>query len=401
MKILYIASGTSMSGGATKSFLAMLREAKNAGIKYEIVCPDDRGLTEYLRKAGEKVHVVHFRHACLPPTWGGLSDKLKWLPRLIHNKWVNHKAKPEITKIAKDMSADLIHENSSVLDVGYHASKKLRIPDVIHIREYGDLDFKMKLPGRDNRLSDPDTYTISITKDIYEYKNQDKTSNGIQIYNGIIRSESIKYDCDKEEFFLYAGRIEPAKGVTELITSYIAYAKKTQNPIPLRIAGKTNYPSYLESEKSRLSAAGISECVDWLGEREDLGFLMSKAMATVVPSRFEALGRVMPEAMACGSLCIARNTGGSKEQMDNGRNLTGGDIAIAYETTDELAGILEEVTECVRNTNPFAEGGKYHAMIMRSQMAVTEYFSEHKFGEKLLNFYSFVVSSYKGGRSGK
>lgn len=393
MKILYIASGTKMSGGATKSFIAMLRQAKKAGIRYEVVCPDEFGLTKYLRDIGETVHVVHYRHACLPPTWG-VANKAKWLPRLIHNSWINLKAIPKVTEIARNMRADLIHENSSVMNVGYNVAKSLGIPDIIHIREYGDLDFKMKLPGRRGRLADPNTFTISITKNIAKHLNQESLKSATQIYNGVIRRDALKYDPEKENYFLYAGRIEPAKGVSELIAAYVDYARTTENPFSLIIAGGTNYPDYLESERAKVNSSGFSDCVKWLGNCDDLTPLMSKATATIVPSRFEALGRVMPEAMACGCLCIGRYTGGTKEQIDNGRDLTGDDIAIPYDDTGQLTEILTEVTRTARTSSPFEVGGIYHAAIMRSQRSVAEFFSEDRFGERLMDFYKFVMTAH-------
>ena len=45
---------------------------------------------------------------------------------------------------------------------------------------------------------------------------------------------------------------------------------------------------------------------------------MSKALALFVPSSFEGFGFITVEAMFCGCLVIGRNTGGTKEQFDNG-----------------------------------------------------------------------------------
>ena len=397
MKILYIASGTKLTGGATKSFLSMLAEAKKAGVEYEVVCPDGDGLTAHLQKLGIKVHIVPYRHACLPPH-RGWKNKLKWIPRIIHNRWINHKAHLRITKIARLYSPDIIHENSSAIDVGYHASKKTSIPDVIHIREYGDLDFQMHLPGRDRRLTDLNVYTIPITKDIASYKNQHDSPRSVQLYNGIIREGQIRYTSQKKPYFLYAGRIEEAKGVDMLIDAYTAYARTSVNPFHLYLAGGCNYPDFLDSLKKKIEKNGLSSLVTWLGERNDTDNLMYTASATIIPSEFEALGRVMPEAMANGSLCIGRNTGGTKEQMDNGRRYIGKEVAYSFESVNELTKLLTEVADKAKDPATFEINGIFYNMIKDSQKVVLEFFSESRFGEKLIDFYNKILSERDGNQ---
>lgn len=368
----------------------MLNQAGSHGVEYEVVCPDAKGLTGYLHDNGIKVHVVPFRHAILPRS-KSFMDKVKWMPRLIHNSWLNYKAIGTIMSIAKEFGADMIHENSSVLNVGYQAAKKLHIPDVIHIREYGDLDFNMVIPGMAKRLASETVHTISITKDIARHRNQLDNPHAAQIYNAVMKGRDLRYNPDKKKFFLYAGRIEEFKGTTELIDAYIAYASKEESPLPLYIAGCTNFPTYQEELVTRVKKAGLDNYVKWLGERMDVADIMYETVCTIIPSRFEGFGRVMPEAMTNGSLCIGRNTGGTKEQMDNGRSITGRDIAFAYDTVSELSGLFSEVTRMVSNANPFDEGGEFHDMIMRSQRVVESLYSEESFGKKLMDFYNRIL----------
>ena len=66
---------------------------------------------------------------------------------------------------------------------------------------------------------------------------------------------------------------------------------------------------------------------------------MRQAKAIIIPSHNEGFGRCMPEAMFNGCLCIGHDTGGTKEQMDNGTEATGEDIALRYQTEDQLTDI--------------------------------------------------------------
>lgn len=397
MKVLYIASGTNMAGGATKSLITMLLQMKVHGIQFEVVCPDEKGLTQWLRENGIKVHVVHFRHVRLP-FFRSLSDKIKWLPRVVHDFWINYRARAGVERIAREFQPDIIHENSSVINVGYHASKAIGVPDVVHIREYGDLDFKMTLPGRSRRLNDRHVFTISITKDICRHLHQDTNPKATQIYDGIVATSDFRLNEDKKKWFLYAGRIERAKGIDDLLEAYVNYVNSSHTPLPLYVCGGCNHPDFLTKMKTFTKENGIDSKVVWLGERDDVAEFMAQAVATIIPSKFEGLGRVMPEAMTNGSLCVARYTGGTKEQLDNGLEFTGAPIAISYEETDQLKDILVSISDTLGKEVPSILRKDHLQMIDRSQQSVKEFFSEESFGDKIIDFYNKVIDISKDSR---
>ncbi|MDE6634760.1 MAG: glycosyl transferase family 1, partial [Bacteroidaceae bacterium] len=56
-------------------------------------------------------------------------------------------------------------------------------------------------------------------------------------------------------------------------------------------------------------------------------------------------GRCLPEAMFNGTPVIGRNTGGTREQMDNGVRRTGREIALRYTTTEELVQCLVQAAQ--------------------------------------------------------
>lgn len=394
MKVLYIASGTGMAGGATKSFISMILQVRSHGVEVEVICPDSNGLTKWLEQNGIKTHVVNFRHSKLPH-FDTIGNKIKWLPRLLHDFWINYRAKSAVQKIAEKVAPDIIHENSSVLNVGFEAAKKLGIPDIIHIREYGDLDFGMKLPGRAKRLSDSNTYTISITKDIRKYLDQDKCDQSIQIYDGIMSASDFRLNINKERWLLYAGRVENAKGIDILLEVYTEYAEELENPLPLYVCGGYGDLQYFEKMKKIVGNKGLDSKVVWMGERDDLADFMYRTAATIVPSRFEGLGRILPEAMANGSLCIGHSTGGTKEQMENGYDFTGGTIAISYTEKAQLKETLLKLTKNYDDGTAFLPDGEYMKMITRAQDAVREYFSVERFGDKIMEFYDTVLNSRK------
>ena len=68
--------------------------------------------------------------------------------------------------------------------------------------------------------------------------------------------------------------------------------------------------------------------------------LYRRAKAIVIPSKYEGFGRCMPEAMSNGCIVIGHNTGGTKEQFDNGLSLTGMEIGFRYDNKDNLVNAI-------------------------------------------------------------
>lgn len=390
MKVLYIASSTAMAGGATKSLTLMLTQMLKHDVEVEVVCPDEKGLTKWLRENGIKVHVVRFKAVYLP-SFKTISDIIKWIPRLVYYSYINQRGKACLKRIAKEVSPDIIHENTSTINIGYHISKSIGVPDIMHIREYGYLDFKMIIPDRKCRLRNKNVFSISITKDIRRHLGLDSNPRSTQIYDGIVENADFRINPDKKRWFLYAGRIDSGKGIEDLLEAYVEYANSIENPFPLYVCGEATNESYFNRLKLIVKENGLDSKVNWLGERGDLDNYMYNTTATIIPSRFEGLGRVMPEAMTNGSLCVAKYTGGTKEQLENGKQLTGKPIALSYENKNQLKEILHNITTTVKNGNAFSPESEYIQMIERSQIAVREFFTDDNFGEKVIDFYNSIL----------
>ncbi|MCM1489659.1 MAG: glycosyltransferase family 4 protein [Muribaculum sp.] len=391
MKIIYILSGTYIAGGATKSFLTMLRAAVDAGHEVAVVCCDENGVAQYLKSIGVTTLVFPYRFASLPPVSATARDVVRFIPRFFRDRVENYKAAKSVLGFAKVFKPDIIHENTSVTGIGGYVAKRLDIPHIIHIREYADKDFRIYLLNYRRRLRYGKVYPVAITRDLASYRCDSLgiSRKAMVIYNGIIEGSSICYNPEKSPYFLYAGRVEPTKGIEDLIDAYIQYRKETIDPrekIGLKVAGTCNNKTFHDMLKRKLSAAGYADDIEWLGECTDMNNLYSKAAATVIPSKFEGFGRIAPEAMANGSLCVMRNTGGLKEQMDNGVDATGGEIALRFDTIEELALLLKKIAEdfAIRG------GSGYTEMIQRSQSTVRKLYTKKVYCENILKLYNDI-----------
>jgi glycosyltransferase involved in cell wall biosynthesis len=83
-----------------------------------------------------------------------------------------------------------------------------------------------------------------------------------------------------------------------------------------------------------------------MGNVIDIEQIMQKAKALIIPSRSEGFGFCMVEAMFNGCLCLGLYSSGSKEQMENGIERTGHEIALPFTNTRELTTLLIKVHRC-------------------------------------------------------
>jgi glycosyltransferase involved in cell wall biosynthesis len=353
MNIAYVLNLTTPNGGATKAFLNLLKGLMEKGVSPVVIVPDKQGVYTTLVEAGIKTYAITFRDNCLSHarTW---KEKLLFVPRMVAKVIVNRKAADKLATILREEHIDILHSNSSVISIGFRATRKAGIPHLYHIREYRDLDFgKHYFPNEQSfarQLEQADSYSICITKDIQRHFHQEDNCRSSVIYDGVFEEVSQMPNHPKSDFFLYAGRIEPAKGLDTLLEAYFHYAtKQTSKPTKLKVVGGYMDTPFVRAQQTYIKTHHLEEHVEILGERDDLPTLMSEAKAIIIPSRREGFGFCMPEAMHLGCLVIARNTGGTKEQLDNGLALAGQEIALRYETTEELTSLLSSVSEATEN----------------------------------------------------
>lgn len=383
MKVLYLLSGPSVFDGSTKSLLNLVRGLKKYGVDIYIVCPSRKGIYKYLIKEGFNAIPLKYSFSMMPG-FKTFRDKLYFIPKVFRWLIFNNIAQIRLYFICKRLRPDLIHTNTTALSIGYHVAKKLEIPHIWHIREYGDLDFHMKIKKINRYLLDNNNYTISITKDIASHRNVINRKESRIIYNGIFNRSDIRYNPEKENYFLYAGRIQVAKGLKDLVLSFIDLCKSRPNMnCRLLIAEGVVDEPYKKEINNLINESNISNRVEWLGNRTDISDLMSKSLAVIIPSLYEGFGRVMAEAMFNGALVIGRNTGGTKEQFDNGLTLNDREIGLRFQTIDQCADCMRRVID---------EGIiKFKNMIMDGQKTVIELYSNESYVDNVMSFYNYIL----------
>lgn len=345
-----------------------------------VVTPDRNGVYGELKNMGINVIALQYSFNVRP-------RRLRaWLACPVR-KAINYISSLRLTHYAHKHKIDLIHSNTSVNNVGYKAAKRLDIPHVWHIREYGMEDFGLNILKLNERLHEEGNYSIAITKDIADSRGVLGLASSRVIYNGIVNQVCKNFSTEREDYFLFAGRLEPTKGLDDLVKAFINYRRLlSSSNTRLLIAGaETPNGKALVSEiKAEIQAAGFASDVEWLGERKDVTQLMQRAKAIIIPSRFEGFGRVMPEAMAVGCLTIARDTGGTHEQLENGLSVTGKEISLRFTTVNELTERLIQVDGMSKQT---VEGYRN-----RAAQTVEVLYTNDSYGAQVLAFYTEILT---------
>ena len=387
MNIAYILNATVLSGGATKAFLNLLDGLLPYGIHPFVVVPDNEGVTQELKARRIPTLVVNFRSSAYP-SFHTMKERLLFIPKLGARMIVNFKATKAVEAFVKRNKIDLIHSNTGIVRIGFDAALKAGIPHIYHIREYGDLDFGIHyFPRRRSffrQLDSPHCYSICITKDIQRYNNQQGTDTSRVIYDGVFNSLDVMPTAPAKNYFLYAGRIQPAKGLDQLLLAYKHYTDLNDQSLPLKVAGSNSDDAYYKQQIQFIRENKLTGKVELLGECDNIALLMRQARALIIPSRNEGFGFCMPEAMQQGCLCIARNTGGTKEQLDNALDMTGREIALRYESTEQLAELLSEVAN-----HPVSY---YDDFTQKAFGVVNQLYTKENHAEKVYEFYNDILN---------
>lgn len=109
--------------------------------------------------------------------------------------------------------------------------------------------------------------------------------------------------------FIWAGRLEHVKGIDLLLEAVRLVMDRTGVPFHVRLAGKGSLRTQLEQRAREL---GVVDRVHFLGRvsRDEMQKELQGADCFVLPSRYEAFGAVLIEAMATGLPVIATRSGG-------------------------------------------------------------------------------------------
>lgn len=172
----------------------------------------------------------------------------------------------------------------------------------------------------------------------------------VEIIPNMIREEMFQPPSSprhaKPFVFFWAGRLEHVKGIDLLLKAISEIQTQTEAEFSVRLAGRGSLRSQLENQAESL---GIGNQVAFLGRisREEIQQEMQEANCFVLPTRYEAFGAVLIEAMATGLPVIATRSGGPQFIVND----TNG-ILIDPEREDQLAAAMLQMIRKYRSFDP-------------------------------------------------
>lgn len=336
MKVLYISHGAKLYG-APKSLLDYVRRIREKGVEPIVIMPKTGELQQELEKDGIENRIIAYCNCVYTKDYRFI-DYVKYM-------WTNIKAVRSIRKLIKMEQIELVHTNTSAVNVGAVAAYFLKIPHIWHLREYMEEDFGYKRlnVAITRKLIRKSKYCIAVSKGIKKKYKKEYCANIIHLYDGVecsLYEYPVNMENDTKEIseLLLAGAVCEGKGQWDAVRAVEILVNKGIT-VHLSIVGDGDF-MYIKKLKKYVRNKELTKYITFHPFTNRLQEWRIRSTIVLVCSRMEAFGRVTAEAMMAGKIVIGTNTGGTKELI--GENEARGYL-YRYNHPKELADKIEYV----------------------------------------------------------
>lgn len=334
--------------GANRSLLDLIHGLLRFNLEVGVIAPDECRLTTLLRASGIRVATIPqarwFQSAdygsCQMRKDGQSNYKLRF-------ERLAQECERQIVARLRQWRADVVYSNSAMIDTGARSARRLGLPHIWHLREFGDLDYgRLPIPTWEavKKTITRSNATISVSQAVRWHFFQTSIAEKDQVvYNGVaftrdfdrlrrLKKANTHATQSGSPFkFTLVGRMLGGKGQHAAID---ALARLKSSNVRLILAGGGNSDSARRTAKK----LGVAELVEFRGYISDPTRVFLEADASLMCSRNEAFGRVTAEAMAAGVPVIGRDTGGTPEIIEHHQN------GILYSgESEDLAACMESL----------------------------------------------------------
>lgn len=326
MNILFIAHENKLNG-ANKSMINLI-DSLSEKHKFFVWCPyTDGPLIEALKNRNVEyiskyyfAWCTYFKHqprSIMHLLW----RRAKWTFR---EQFYNKRVVREMLSYVKKNRIDIIHMNSSIINIGAELKKECNVPLLWHFREFGKEDFGWDTLTTKHHfckfVKNNADVVVTVSRAVAKkYQPYLKKNQIMVVYNGVDASnrnlkQTYNIDQTQKLVLLQAGVLCSQKGQQIAIKAMQILKEQGIDNIELLLAGSGQVPgNYSASELERLN-------VVLLGQVDNMAELRKKVDVELVCSKSEAFGRVTVEAMMSGIPVIGSNSGGTAELIQNGKN---------------------------------------------------------------------------------
>lgn len=277
-------------------------------------------------------------------------------------KIINYITILRIIKKFKKTNINLIHSNSSVIDIGAKVAKKLKRKHIWHLREFGNEDYNIQFfVSRKNAIEyilNNSNTIICISNSIKEaYFKKEEYKNVKVIYNAVDYKKVEKVVLNNKKIkIILAGTIIRSKNQLEVVQAYNLLDENIKRDIFIDIVGDGD-PKYICEIKTIINKNKLNN-IRLLGYVDNIKYLYKDYDLGIVSSKKEAFGRVTVEYMINGIVPIVSDSGANCEIVEHGENgfvYNLGDIYQLANIIKELYYDRKKILEISKNASDFAK----------------------------------------------
>lgn len=282
--------------------------------------PENGEISNYLDKLEIRYFISNYK-------WIMHKKNIKWYLKKIIIPIFNFFSFLKIYQKLKKEEIKLIYTNTSVINIGFYLSKKIKCKHIYHIREFGKedhgLEYIYSLKYMREKLNSKNTKLIAISNSLKnKYEKLLLNKNIELIYNGI-ENDFLKKDYKKNEIikFILIGNIIDGKNQLEVIKAAKQLINKGIENFNISLIGRED-KKYKEILDIYISKNHLEKKIIFLGvkSKEDIKKIIKNSDAGLMSSLKEAFGRVTIEYMMGGLPVIASNTGANTELIKDDIN---------------------------------------------------------------------------------
>ena len=350
MNVLYISDGSDKFG-APKALIEILKEIKEK--KYDInpivLTSKYNGVNKFCEENNIENYVTKQPSFMMTKKENFLKFIVKFVIKFIRYIVFSKISIHEVEKKIDLTKIDLIHTNTTIINLGAELSKKYKIKHYWHIREFGQKDYDF-ISFKRNYINYMNKYTYKffaisdaikkcwIDKGIEKKKIQ-LLYDGIDLSDIEYKNETNNIPADKIKI-VFSGYISENKGQIQAIQALSLMPKDKLNRIQIDIIG-TGKPEYVDFLNKEIKSKNLEDNVKLLGYKDNLRQMLKNYQIGLMCSKSEGFGRTTVEYMASGLLVIASDTGANIELINN--NIDG--IIYEYNNIKELKEKIEYVLD--------------------------------------------------------
>lgn len=326
---ILVVSHSALLNGAQLSLLDLLTHMDRNRFEPHVVAANEGPLNDRLRALGIPVHVRSIQH------WVAFGGRRDWpyRRRLLSTVRGLRERVWAIARLIERHGIDLVYTNTVTALEGALAARITRKPHIWHLREKisGNKDLSPLAPQAmiSRAIGTLSTLVIANSEDTaHAYDYPGLRHKFKVIYNGLnlqpfhsvpSQPPSLREEIgipDHVQVVSIIGMLIPRKG----LSVFIQAAEKIRSAFPqvaFLIVGE-GAQHHLQDLKTQVAATSLSNCIHFLGRRQDVDRILRGSNLMVIASEQETFGRTAVEAMAAAVPVVSTKCGGPEEIVLDG-----------------------------------------------------------------------------------